>query len=52
MDELYEWAGRAINKWLEDLFEFENCEECGRGAEGHTPVILFGNPFAVCKEVE
>jgi hypothetical protein len=35
-------------QWLANLFEFENCDECGRGAEGHTAVGVLGNWFARC----
>lgn len=36
-------------KWLEELFETENCSECGRGAKGHDVVMVNGNPFARCR---
>lgn len=36
-------------QWLKELFEYENCPECGRGARGHTAVpFMFGNWFARC----
>ena len=37
--------------WLMELFAFEDCEECGAGAEGHKVVYGFpfpGNKFAQC----
>lgn len=34
--------------WLDELFEFENCGECLRGAEGHIVTSVLWNPFAVC----
>ena len=37
-------------QWLEDMFEFENCEECGKDAMYHTAVPFFGNWFASCNE--
>lgn len=39
-------------KWLESLFEYEDCDECHRGAEHHTVSDLMGNPFAVCSVAE
>ena len=36
-------------EWLEDLFEYEYCAECGGDAKHHTVCIdPFGNPFARC----
>jgi hypothetical protein len=34
--------------FLEELFEFEDCDECGRGPEGHDAIPLLGNWFARC----
>lgn len=34
--------------WLAELFEFEWCAECGRGAAGHTAVPFMGNWFGRC----
>lgn len=36
-------------EWLEALFEFELCEECGGDAEDHDAVPLLGNWFARCR---
>lgn len=41
-----------MNDWLENLFMFENCHECGQGAEAHEVFYVFGKPFAFCKEVK
>lgn len=38
--------------WLMSLFEWENCDECGKGAENHTVISVLGNPFAKCNSVE
>ena len=37
-------------EWLEDLFEFEFCAECGGDAEDHEVCIVpgIGNYFARC----
>jgi len=36
-------------QWLKDLFEYENCDECHKGAEGHVVVLSpLGNRFARC----
>ena len=35
--------------WLRRLLEFDNCEECGKGAAGHRAMRVMGNWFAVCK---
>ena len=40
------WYQRA-----RQMFEFENCAECGRGVRGHLPAIVLGNWFAFCKSV-
>ncbi len=32
-----------------ELFEYEDCEECGLGAAEHNALIVFGNWFAQCK---
>lgn len=40
-------------QWLNDLFEYENCHECGQGADFH--VITsdpFGHPHATCQPRE
>ena len=41
-------------KWLEDLFEFEYCGECGGDAEDHEVCIVpgIGNYFARCLRVD
>jgi len=36
-------------EWLKELFEFENCSECGKGAENHDAIPFMGNWFARCK---
>ena len=35
--------------WLERLFEFEYCPECGGDAEDHVVCLVLGNYFARCK---
>lgn len=37
-------------EWLERLFEFEYCSECGRDADEHEVVGILGNYFARCKQ--
>lgn len=32
----------------ESIFEFEDCDECGRGDEGHERIMVLGNPFYRC----
>ena len=49
MTELDAWVERVLKDWMKEQFEFENCDECGRGAEGHEGVVFLGNPFAVCR---
>ncbi len=33
---------------LDEFFEYENCEECGHGAEAHIVIPFLGNPFFYC----
>jgi hypothetical protein len=42
------------SKWLERLFEFENCDECGGGADDHEVCLVpvTGTYFARCKHAE
>lgn len=40
--------GETWQQWAERAFEFEDCEECGHGIEGHRPAVVMGNWFAVC----
>jgi len=35
-------------EWLEKLFEFEYCDECGGDAEHHTALHFMGNWFGRC----
>jgi hypothetical protein len=39
-------------EWLQRLFEFEYCEECGGDVEDHFVLCVLGNPFACCKREE
>lgn len=39
-------------EWLSDLFEFEDCEECGQGVENHRVTKLGNNRFAQCLPVD
>ena len=43
----------AFDEWLEDLFEFEFCAECGGDAEDHEVCIVpgMGTFFARCLRV-
>jgi hypothetical protein len=41
--------GETAEEWATREFEFDDCEECGRGAEGHDIVPFLGNWFARCK---
>ncbi len=43
--------GLTFKEFCDNMFEFENCEECGKGTENHEPNILLGNWFARCKGV-
>ena len=36
-------------EWLEELFEYEYCDECGGDAPDHDAVGFVGNWFARCK---
>lgn len=38
--------------WLEELFEFENCATCGKGAENHDAIPFIDNWFARCKPIK
>jgi hypothetical protein len=41
-------------EWLEELFEYEDCPECGRGADNHEVCLVpgIGTYFARCKHPE
>lgn len=41
--------GMTWYQWARQLFEFENCAECGKGLRAHAPAIVLGNWFAFCK---
>lgn len=36
-------------EWLDNLFEFELCSECGKDKEDHEVILFLGNYFARCK---
>ncbi len=36
-------------EWLKELFQYQNCDECHRGARSHDAVPLLGNWFARCR---
>jgi hypothetical protein len=36
-------------EWMRELFEYENCEECGKDQRNHVAVPFLGNWFAACK---
>lgn len=40
--------GETFEDWAFRLFEYEDCHECGTGADGHTGYVIFGNWFATC----
>jgi hypothetical protein len=42
--------GRTGWQFLCELFRFENCDECGKGARNHVACPLLGNWFAKCIE--
>jgi hypothetical protein len=44
----------APSEWLERLFEFEFCAECGGDADDHEVCLVpgIGNYFARCKHLE
>ncbi len=46
-------SGITWEKFSANLFEYENCAECGKGAENHIGVLhpVTGLWFAKCKEV-
>jgi len=35
--------GQTWYQWACDLFQFENCAECGKGVRGHVPALA---PFS------
>ena len=37
------------DEWLQRLFEYETCPECGGDAEDHEVTLVLGNFFAWCK---
>lgn len=39
-------------EWAKELFEYENCGECGGDEIVHDIVPFFGNWFARCRNVE
>ena len=41
---------QTFKQFCDELFECENCNECGKGTKNHEPNILLGNWFARCKE--
>lgn len=42
--------GRTGWQFMCDLFRFEFCEECHKGARGHVAVPFMGGWFAACKK--
>jgi hypothetical protein len=40
---------KTADEFLNDLFEYENCAECGQGKENHVVIPLLGNWFAKCE---
>ena len=42
--------GLSAEEWLDMMFEFENCSECGKGKENHDVIVFLGNFFARCKD--
>jgi hypothetical protein len=39
-------------QWLKEYFEYQNCDECHRGARSHTAIPFNGNWFARCNDVK
>lgn len=42
--------GMTGPEWLEMMFEFEYCDECGKDVEHHKAVPFLGHWFAACLE--
>ena len=40
---------QTAKEWAEELFECENCAECGKGANDHDILNFLGNWFARCQ---
>lgn len=49
MEQFRDEQGRTGYQFMLELFEYENCEECGKGARAHVAVPFFGGFFARCK---
>lgn len=42
-------SGRTFRQFVRELFEYEDCDECGLGAHNHVPALTpFGLWFARC----
>ena len=41
--------GLTANEWVNQLFEFEYCSECGGDIKDHIVIEFMGNWFARCK---
>lgn len=50
---LFNWSIKegelTPEEFLYDLFYFEDCHNCGRGADNHEAILVLGNFFARCK---
>ncbi len=40
----------TAEEFLEQLFEFEYCDECDGDVQDHDAVIVMGNWFAMCRD--
>ena len=40
--------GLTGEQWLEEAFEYENCDECGGDETTHVAIMFMGNWFALC----
>ena len=52
MAQTYRIDGLTGPEWLEQLFEYEYCDECGKDAEDHQAVPFMGGWFACCLKPE
>ena len=43
--------GRTASAAAAELFEYEDCDDCGQGAENHDGLLVLGNWFHRCREV-
>jgi hypothetical protein len=51
-DVLVDEEGQTYEEWVEELFRYEYCDECGGDVEDHEPWFIMGHWFAHCKNAE